>query len=406
MKIPIGQYWALLKRYLVPQWPRACWLAALLLVQIGLRLVAPQIMRFFIDTATSGGAVQALIRAGFFFLGVAIAAQALSITTTYLGQNVSWTATNGLRLDLARHCLALDPAFHKAHTPGELLERIDGDVNTLSNFFSQMFVHLLGNAVLMVGILALLYREDWRAGATMSLFALIALALLVRIRAMAIPHWEKNRQLTAEFYGFLGEQLEGTQDIRANGAQGYVMRRFYEITRGLLPPHMKSGVASYSMWITSATSFALANATAFALSAHLWQARLVTIGTIYLIFHYTELLHGPITEIRAQITNLQQAEASIGRIQTLLGTESSLREGSEGSLPAGALSIAVQDVSFKYEQAPILRNITFSLQPGRVLGLLGRTGSGKTTLARLLLRLYDPTSGEILLGGVAPHTLP
>ena len=106
----------------MPQWPRACWLTALLLVQIGLRLVTPQIMRFFIDTATSGGAVQALLRAGLFFLVVVIASAWVAITTTYLGQNVSWTATNGLRLDLARHCLALDPTFHKAHTPGELLE--------------------------------------------------------------------------------------------------------------------------------------------------------------------------------------------------------------------------------------------------------------------------------------------
>jgi ATP-binding cassette subfamily B protein len=406
MNIPLKQYWTLLSHYLRPQWPKASLLAVLLLSHIGLQLLNPQILRYFIDTATSGGPLATLINAALLFIGVAIVNQGLSILNTYLSETVAWTATNALRFDLARHCLNLDLSFHKTHPPGELIERIDGDVSALANFFSQFLIHVLGNLVLLLGVLVLLFREDWRVGAGLSLFALVGLGTLIRIRAIAIPYWTEVRQVGATFFGFLGELLAGTEDIRANGAETYIMRRFYETMRRWFPIRLKANLAGYAMWMTNIAVFALGNVVAFSLSAYLWQTEAITIGTIYLIFHYTELLRRPIDQIRTQIADLQKAEASIARIEALLGTQSKLHRVSGAPLPAGALSVAWQNVSFSYDgQETVLRNVSFQLQPGRVLGLLGRTGSGKTTLARLLLRLYDPTSGEIRLGGVAPCTL-
>jgi ABC-type multidrug transport system fused ATPase/permease subunit len=130
--------------------------------------------------------------------------------------SVSWTATNGLRADLAAHCLRLDLSFHKAPTPGELIERVDGDVNALATFFSQFFIHMIGNLALVVGVLALLFREDWRVGLAMTVFALGALAVLIRIRSFAMTYWTRVRETSAIFFGFLGEQLAGTEDVRSN----------------------------------------------------------------------------------------------------------------------------------------------------------------------------------------------
>ncbi len=403
MKLPLKQYWSLLSQYLKPQRLRATLLAVLLLSHIGLQLLNPQILRYFIDTATSGGPRSSLINAALLFIGLAVIIQGLSILNTYLSETIAWTATNSLRFDLAGHCLKLDPSFHQTHTPGELIERIDGDVNALANFFSQFLIHVLGNLILLVGVLALLFREDWRAGLGLSLFALSGLGILIRIRSIAIPYWAEVRQISATFFGFLGEMLAGTEDIRANGAESYVMRRFYELIRRWFPIRLKANLAGYSMWMTNAGVFALGNAVAFGLSAYLWRTEAITIGTVYLIFHYTELLRSPMSQIRTQIEDLQKAEASIKRIEDLSGIQSRLQERTEAVLPPEALSVEFQDVSFGYDgREMILRNLTFQLRPGRVLGLLGRTGSGKTTLARLLLRLYDPSSGEIHLSGVVP----
>jgi ABC-type multidrug transport system fused ATPase/permease subunit len=114
--------------------------------------------------------------------------QALSVAATYVGETVAWTATNALRLDLLRHALHLDATFHKDHTPGQMIERIDGDIATLSNFFSRFTIDVVGNAILVSGILALLFREDWRIGLPIFGFALITLVLLIWIRKLAVPY--------------------------------------------------------------------------------------------------------------------------------------------------------------------------------------------------------------------------
>ena len=97
------------------------------------------------------------------FLGLAILQQVLNVAATWASERVAWTATNSLRADLMRHCLRLDLSFHKARTPGELIERIDGDVTALANFFSQFVVEVIGNVLLLVGVLVVLWRVDWRA---------------------------------------------------------------------------------------------------------------------------------------------------------------------------------------------------------------------------------------------------
>src|SRR6185437_15947362 len=160
MRIPLREYWDLLVAYLRPEWLKVTLLAALLMSSIGLQLLNPQILRRFIDSALAGSAIGALVQLALLFIGIGLANQVLTVGVTYVGQDVGWTTTNRLREDLARHCLGLDPHFYHERTPGELIERIDGDVTALSNFFSQLVVRVVGSARLVVGTLVMLYRED------------------------------------------------------------------------------------------------------------------------------------------------------------------------------------------------------------------------------------------------------
>lgn len=405
MKLPLREYYQLLANYLKPQRRRVFWMTLALLASIGLRLLNPQIMRYFIDAALGDGELAILMQAAVLFLGIAVLGQALAVGATYFSEQVAWTATNALRLDLVTHCLNLDLSFHKAHTPGELIERVDGDVDKLSNFFSRFTINILGSMLMMTGVLVLLFREDWRVGLALTIFALLGLMLLVRIRTFATPFWEQDRQVSGEFYGFLGEHLSATEDLRANGATGYVLQRFHTFLQRWLPIQTKANLAGYSMWMTNVGVFAIGTMIAFGVSAYLWQQGVITLGTVYLIYHYTELLRDPISQLRFQLTELQQAEAGIKRIETMLTTQSLLKEQDGATVPSGALAVELDNVSFSYADEPderILHDINLHLEPGTVLGLLGRTGSGKSTLARLLLRLYDVSSGELHVGGVNP----
>lgn len=417
MKIPLKQYWNLLVNYLKPQWPLTVLLAALLFGNIGLQLVNPQVMRFFIDTTQAGGAGETLVRVALLFIGVALAQQIVSVLATYVGENVGWTATNELRADLAEHCLRLDMSFHNTHTPGEMIERIDGDVNALANFFSQFVLQVLGNALLFIGVLGLLFREDWRVGLALSAFGLFTMFVLARFRDIAVPHWAAQRQASADLFGFLEERLSGTEDIRANGAQAYVMRRYYRSMRELMRHSLKAGLMVNLMLNASTLLSTVANAIAFAVGGWLFLSGELTIGTVYVIFHYTTMLDRPVRQIARQMGELQKAGAGIKRIQELFHTKSRIQDAVAGSalrpaLPVGALAARLDDVSFGYDDAvpsngngseeheteTVLKNVSFQLMPGTVLGLLGRTGSGKTTLTRLLFRLYEPDSGGVFLG--------
>jgi ATP-binding cassette subfamily B protein len=300
--------------------------------------------------------------------------------------------------------LKLDMSFHKQNTSGAIIERVDGDINNLANFFSNFAVSLLSNLLLVAGILVLMFYEGWLIGLGMLAFTVFAIWSIQYIRKFAIPHWGRLRQMSSDFYGFLGEHLEGTEDTRANGATPYVMHRFHQLIRKWLPLRIKAFMGWASMWITTLVVFTIGNAVAFALTAYLWNKGLMTIGTVYMVFYYTELMAKPIEKIRTQMEDLQKADASILRVRELLATPSAIADGPGVLLPDGPLSVALRSVVFSYEPdqngPATLSNIGFRLEAGQSLGVLGRTGSGKTTLARLLLRFYDPQMGLIQLGGV------
>ncbi|MBK9711325.1 MAG: ABC transporter ATP-binding protein [Kouleothrix sp.] len=376
-------------------------LAAILCGTIAVQVVAPLVASRFIDRAVSEGALEELIFLALLTIGLALAEQGLAVAETYVAEYVSWAATNALRADLLAHLLRLEATFHTAHTPGELIERADGDVATLARFFSRFAVSILGNGVLVAGVLGLLAYVDWRIGLGLCIFVALALVAMLRIRSAATPLWAAERQASADFYGFLGEYLSGLEDVRSSGAGGFVLRRCAEVMRSWLAVTRRAQMRGYALVATSQGLFALGTIVAFALSAILFRDGTLTIGTVYLIFRYTEMLRQPTEQIRNEVQDLQQADASIGRIEALLGTVPRLADGPGLALPPGPLAVELDGVSFGYAQdTPVLRDVSVCLEPGRVLGVVGRTGSGKTTLTRLLPRFYDPLAGAVRLGGV------
>jgi ATP-binding cassette subfamily B protein len=396
----LNRYLRLLAHYLRQEWPSMGLLTVILGGAIAVQVVTLLVASLFINQATAGGSLHDLMILALLTVGLALAGQCLAVAETYVAENVSWTATNAMRADLLAHLLRLDATFHTAHTPGELIERVDGDVATLARFFSRFVVYVLGNGALMLGVLGLLYFVDWQIGLVMSGFVALAVAGMLRIRAAASPSWVAERQASADFYGFLGEYLAGLEDVGSSGAGAFVLRRCTEVMRSWLGVTRKAQMWGYGLGATSFGVFALSTAAAFALSAILFQSGTLTIGVVYLIFQCTQMLVQPTEQIRQEVQDFQQADASIARIEALLATSSRLVDGPGDALPPGPLAVELDGVSFGYaEDTPILRNITVALPPGRVLGVVGRTGSGKTTLTRLLLRFYDPLSGVVRLGG-------
>ena len=399
--VPLREYWDLLSDHIRSQKLRFALLSSLLLGSIGLQVVAPQITRYYIDAATSGEGGDRLVYAAVIFVGLALFQQVVGVGARYFGENLAWRATNELRLELAEHCLNLDMGFHGEMSPGKLIERIDGDVSQLSLFFSQLVIRIVGNLMLLVGILIALLRENWVVGLGFTLFSAVTLVALNAVRSLAIPHEKARREAESDLFGFLEERLAGTEDIRSSGAVEFVLRGLYDLHHTILV-HWRKASEMYLV-VNSTGNMLLVLATGLAMAAgfSLHRSGVITIGTAYLLVQYTNLLARPIRELTQQAESLQNAGASTQRLAELRAITSRSVDGPGAIFPEGPLALTFDHVSFSYvEHEPVLRDVSFELEPGRVLGLLGRTGSGKTSLARLVFRLYDVNAGTIALGGV------
>jgi ATP-binding cassette, subfamily B, bacterial len=400
MNLPFKAYWDLLSQHIRPQKGRFILLSVLLFGSIGLRILAPQIMRTFIDSALAGEALQTLTITALAFIGIALLQQVISVSVTYVGENVAWTATNALRAELAWHALNLDMRFHNDHTPGELIERIDGDVTELATFFSQFALNLVSNGLLLIGILVALFLEDWRAGLGFTVYSIATILILGRLKDIAVPDQKARRQAEAELYGFIEEQLAGTEDIRSSGAVDFSIRELFRHQSTILTHNRK---ASFKRWIIeNAMGLALTLGTLLAISSGYWlfTAGLVTIGTVYLFVHYINLLDEPFWAMTHDIESFQTIGACVERLTEFRNFKPEVVDGKGIGIPARPFALAFEDVTFSYNgNDAVLSRLSFQLKPGSVLGLLGRTGSGKTTLARLIFRLYDVKSGSIKVNG-------
>ena len=216
-KVRFRQYAALLSQYLKPQRMRVALLSIFIFSGIGLALINPQILRYFIDAAEAGAAKRDLIIAGVAFFAIGLFRQVSMLVSTYLGQDIGWRATNWMRGDLAHHCLQLDMSFHHEHTPGEMVERVDGDTAALSNFFSEFIVQVVGSLLLLGGILIVITLEDWRIGIALTSFVAVSIYVYNLTRNIAVSVYTAEREGYSRLFGFLEERLTGIEDLRTNG---------------------------------------------------------------------------------------------------------------------------------------------------------------------------------------------
>jgi ATP-binding cassette, subfamily B, bacterial len=422
-KIPLKVYVSIFGRYLGSRWKLVALIAVSVLLDIGLRLVSPQIISRFIDEAMAGAAQSELLRLSILFLVFSLLQQGFLIFSSYIIQSVTWGATNELRNDVMEHTLGLDLSFHNNHSPGEMIERIVGDIQQLGNFFSRMTITLVANLLIIGSIVVLLWRENWILGAILAGFISVILVVLYFTRNLAVRSFREVRKAYGDLFGFMEERLAGMEDIAGNGGREYTLLRMSEQYRRVRKAEMTQSIMGNIFYLTGFLPFMVGITIVVGMSGDLFLKGAISLGVVYLAYHYTTMMRRPLQSIGFQLRNFQNATAGIWRIHELMNIQPTVAEPDEpvvlvangGKEPLG---VQYDHVSFRYDDMPssellalakreqqqqgqdalILDDVSFNLAPGNILGLLGRTGSGKTTLIRLLCRLYDPVSGAIRIG--------
>ncbi|CAN5295371.1 ABC transporter ATP-binding protein [soil metagenome] len=394
---------ALLAAYLRPERRPLAALVSVLVVAMLLPVAGPVILGQVVDAALEGRPITALLVLAATFLLVTLTADAMQLVITFWSVKLAWRIGNRLRLDLARHALGLDLTWHGSHSPGLLIERIDGDVEAIVRFSSTAVLNLFGNAILLVGTLVVAVWIEWRAGLLIGGVALLSVLLMQRLRRLAVPSYDAEREVQAELYGDLEERLGGLEDLRANGAAAYTVHRLRQSSSRWWHRARHASLRGDGAYALAAATFTAGSVATLALAIGLHLGDQLSLGAVLALFRFSQMVRQPLEAVAEQITEFQRAVAGSRRAARLLATNPVLVDGPGELLPTGPLSVDFDEVRFAYPdepERPVLDGLDLHIPAGTVVGVVGRTGSGKTSLGRLLLRFWDVTGGTLRLGGV------
>jgi ABC-type multidrug transport system fused ATPase/permease subunit len=402
-----GSRWRALGALLRPDAGRWAGLGALVATGSALTIAGPLVVRRIVDTAADGTTAREVTSLALVFLAIAALAQLLSVIVAWLATVAAWRTTNDLRLTMTRHVLGLDHEFHRTHTPGELIQRVDGDITSVSEFLGQVVTKAAGAAMLVSGMVIVLSVIDWRLGLGMAVYVALAMAVIVSTRHRAISESSDEMGALGRLYGGIEERLTAAEDLRANGAADHVAWRFVEDSEEALVSAVRRERAFLVMWWFVQAAVAAGWVFALVIGAVLYERGTITLGTAFLLFQFVLLVARPLEEVVHELETVQKANGAMVRVAELLAIRPRVLDEGTTSPPPGPLAVAATDVHFDYgDDRPVLRDVDIRIAAGRSVGIVGRTGSGKTTFSRLVLRLVEPTSGVVALNDVPIADIP
>lgn len=407
--------WRALAALLRPDAKRWGWVGAIVALSSAMALAGPLVVRQIVDDARSGATANQLVRLAGVFLAIAVGTQLLTVAFTWFATVTAWHTTNDIRVRLAAHVLGLDHEFHRKHTPGELIQRVDGDVTSVSDFLGQVVPRVVGAAAMVFGMIIVLAVVDWRLAVGAAVYVVLSALLIVKGRHRAVGEASDEMGAYAKLYGGIEERLTAAEDLRANGAGAHAMWRFIGESAGALNSAVRRESAFLRLWWAVQGSVAVGASVSLVSGAVLVNSGAISLGTAFLMFQYVLLLERPLEDVVHQLETVQKANGAMVRVIDLLALQPAIVDNGTISPAAGPLSVEFDAVSFQYDDdadgpendtEQVLRDIAMTIAPGRSVGVVGRTGSGKTTLSRLVLRLIEATNGELRLGGVPIANIP
>lgn len=366
-------------------------------------LLQPYLMKVAIDGHILQGDWEGLTPVAIAFVAVLGALYGLRMAESYLMHLIGQRVMHDLRALLFAHLTRLDARFFDRNPVGRLMTRVLNDVDAVSEAFTSGLFAVVADVITLAGVVAIMLWMDWRlALVTFSLMPVLAIAASY-FGVGARRAYREVRTRLSRLNGFLQESLQGMSVVQLFAREAHERGRF----RGLNDDYRR---ALFGSTIYEASLYASVEALGSAAVAMLiWYGSgqiatdVLTFGTLVAFIQYTSRFFLPIRDLGAKYTVMQSAMAGAERIFQLLDHTPPIVSPATGVTPAPSATAAVEfrSVWFAYDDEHwVLQDCSFTLRPGEHVALVGATGEGKSTCARLLNRSYDVTRGRVLVDGV------
>jgi ATP-binding cassette subfamily B multidrug efflux pump len=399
-------------QYLRPHLTAVALAGGAILLSSVVELAQPWITQQAIDRYIATGDVAGLGRMAWLFLGLLACGFVADYGQTFILQTTGQHIMHRLRTQVYEHLQRLELQYYDRHPVGRLMTRVTTDVDALNDLFSSGVITVFGDLLVLIGIMAAMLFMNWRLA--LVAFSVLPFMLLVAhwFRTRVRESYRRVRGLVARLNAFLQEHLTGMTVVQLFGQEARTLGRFERINA----EHRDVNIASivyYALFYPMIEVLAALSAALIIWFGTGWvEGGTLSIGVLVAFLQYSRRFFQPISDLSEKFNILQAAMAASERIFGVLDTEPAMRPPARPAVvtaPRGRIEF--DHVWFAYEDDRyVLRDVSFTIEPGQRVGIVGATGSGKTTIINLLLRFYDVQRGRVLVDGVDvrewdPHAL-
>jgi ATP-binding cassette subfamily B protein len=394
-------------RFVVPYWRRLTLVLAISLASTALTLYLPLLSRDFFDRALIGRDAPYLIRIALAFAGVTAVGFALNVVSGLRYTRVSADILFDMRLEMYRHLQRMSPRFYAHVRMGDIMSRINSDIGEIQRVAAETALAWVGNGLFLVGTTFMLAWLDLRLFLLTALTAPLALVALVRYRRRLEDEIAVMRQRSADIGSFLIETLQAMKLVVTSNAQQREARRFGERNEAFIRALMSMQWLSYLSGGMPGLVLSGVTGVVFVYGGMRVIDGTLTIGTFIAFMAYKMRFMPSLEALMGLYTNVATARVSLRRVSEILEASIEVTERGD-AMPLEAIrgDVSFEDVTLSFDRgAPVVDRLSFAAGPGEVLAIVGASGSGKSTVADLIVRLLDPDSGVVRVDGHDVRTL-